>query len=68
MVNTRKNIIAIVLVFMGGMIGMFGNAKVALAVDMKIGWVDLQRVINASEEGKRALRQPDVKSRMRLQN
>ena len=55
MVNTRKKIIAIALVFMSCMsIGLFGNVKVALAVDMKIGWVDLQRVINASEEGKRA--------------
>lgn len=55
MMNKRKKIIVIALVFMGCIgIGMLGNVKVALAVEMKIGWVDLQRVINASEEGKRA--------------
>jgi outer membrane protein len=55
MMNNRIKIIGIALVFMGCMgISMFGNVKMALAVDMKIGWVNLQRVINASEEGKRA--------------
>ena len=53
--NTRNSILAIALIFMGCMgTGMFGNVKGALAVDMKIGWIDLQRVINASEEGQRA--------------
>lgn len=38
-----------------------GGQAYAQASDMKIGWVDLQRVINASEEGKKA--QDDMKKK-----
>ena len=50
-----KKIVAIALVVVCSMcIGLFGNTSLTRAAEMKIGWVNLQQVINASEQGKRA--------------
>jgi outer membrane protein len=58
--KTRKSM-KYMAVVCGIVIGMLATAGVQ-AAELKIGWVDLQRVINASEEGKQAQAEIQVKA------
>jgi outer membrane protein len=57
--NSMKYMVGVMVC--GIVIGMLTTASIQ-AAELKIGWVDLQRVINASEEGKQAQAEIQVRA------